>query len=322
MKPDVAQALLRAASRLISTPALFCFISALGAQTISSNWAETDVAYIITDQERGAFNRLLNDNEREKFVEQFWLRRDPTPDTVENEFKEEHYRRIAYANERFGAGVPGWKTDRGWIYIKFGPPDQIESHPGESYQRPLEQGGGTTSTYPFEQWRYRHLNNIGNVFEFIDHTNAGEYRLIVDPTDKYALANLRGDRAPFNNVGVGILIIGDVQMRPRPGAIFANDEKLGFYVQLYHFVPDPITHKASGSIEYQVVNNSHQTVLNYTEDVSDIPGATSRVVVEKLIPLASFAPGSYTLKLRVTDRIRNQTISPSADFTVIPSALR
>ncbi len=130
------------------------------------------------------------------------------------------------------------------------------------------------------------------------------------------------ERLPTKNLAAGAFTVGDIKIRPRPSATFANDEKLGFYVQLYHFVPDPMTHKASGSIEYQVVNNSHQTVLNYTEEVSDIPGATSRVVVEKLIPLASFAPGSYTLKLRVTDRIRNQTISPSAAFTVIPSALR
>jgi len=92
-------------------------------------WLEEDVVYIITDEERRAFKNLQTDEEREQFIEQFWLRRDPTPDTVENEYKEEHYRRIAYANERFASGIPGWKTDRGRIYITFGPPDEIESHP-------------------------------------------------------------------------------------------------------------------------------------------------------------------------------------------------
>ena len=93
--------------------------------------------YIITDEERQAFKRLTTDEEREQFIEQFWLRRDPTPDTAENEFKEEHYRRIAYANEHYASGIPGWKTDRGRIYITFGPPDEIESHPsGGSYERP------------------------------------------------------------------------------------------------------------------------------------------------------------------------------------------
>ena len=78
---------------------------------------------------RQAWKRLATDEEREQFIEQFWLRRDPTPDTAENEFKEEHYRRIAYANERYASGIPGWKTDRGRIYITFGPPDENESHP-------------------------------------------------------------------------------------------------------------------------------------------------------------------------------------------------
>src|SRR5438552_634944 len=153
-------------------------------------WITRDVAYIITDAESQAFTRLSNDEEREQFVEQFWLRRDPTPDTVENEFKEEHYRRIAYANERFASGIPGWKTDRGRIYIQHGPPDEIESHPsGGTYQRPIEEGGGSTSTYPFEEWRYRHLDGVGEdvVIEFVDRTLSGEYRMTTDPAEKDAL---------------------------------------------------------------------------------------------------------------------------------------
>jgi GWxTD domain-containing protein len=153
-------------------------------------WLNEDVVYIITDEEKQAFKRLNTDEEREQFVEQFWLRRDPTPDTEENEFKEEHYRRIAYANERFASGIPGWKTDRGRIYITFGPPDEIESHPsGGTYERPPEEGGGTTSTYPFEQWRYRWIEGIGTniILEFVDPTMTGEYRLTMDPSEKDAL---------------------------------------------------------------------------------------------------------------------------------------
>src|SRR5947209_7422833 len=116
-------------------------------------WLDEDVRWIITDEERSAFKQLSNDEERDQFIEAFWQRRDPTPDTVENEFKEEHYRRIAYANEHFAAGIPGWKTDRGRIYIMYGPADEIESHPsGGTYERPMEEGGGSTSTYPFEAW--------------------------------------------------------------------------------------------------------------------------------------------------------------------------
>jgi GWxTD domain-containing protein len=153
-------------------------------------WLEEDVAYIITDEERAAFKRLSTDEEREQFIEQFWLRRDPTPDTAENEYKEEHYRRIAYANERFSSGIPGWKTDRGRIYIMYGPPDEIESHPsGGTYERPIEEGGGTTSVFPFEKWRYRYIEGIGTdvIIEFVDPTMTGEYRMTMDPSEKDAL---------------------------------------------------------------------------------------------------------------------------------------
>src|SRR6266545_4515456 len=153
-------------------------------------WLNEDVAYIITDEERTAFKRLQTDEEREQFIEQFWLRRDPTPDSVENEFKEEHYRRIAYANERYASGIPGWKADRGRIYIMYGPPDENESHPsGGSYERPPEEGGGTTSTFPFEKWRYRWIEGIGTdiIIEFVDPTMTGEYRMTMDPSEKDAL---------------------------------------------------------------------------------------------------------------------------------------
>jgi GWxTD domain-containing protein len=160
-------------------------------------WLDEDVSYIITDEERAAFKRLTTDDERYQFIEQFWLRRDPSPDTVENETRDEHYRRIAYSNERFASGMPGWKTDRGRIYITWGPPDQIESHPsGGSYMRPMEEGGGTTSTFPFETWRYRYLpgESLGNevILEFVDTTMSGEYRLTMDPSEKDALLMVPG----------------------------------------------------------------------------------------------------------------------------------
>jgi GWxTD domain-containing protein len=158
-------------------------------------WLNEDVGYIITDEERQAFKRLATDDEKTSFIEQFWLRRDPTPDSAENEYKEEHYRKIAYANERFASGIPGWKTDRGRIYITFGPPAEIESHPsGGSYQRPFEEGGGTTSTYPFEIWRYRYLEGLGNdiMIEFVDKSMTGEYRMTMDPSEKDALLMVPG----------------------------------------------------------------------------------------------------------------------------------
>lgn len=160
-------------------------------------WLDEDVRWIITDDERAAFKALSNDDEREQFIETFWGRRDPTPDTVENEFKEEHYRRIAYANEHFAAGMPGWKTDRGEIYIKFGPPDQIEDHPtGGTYNRPIEEGGGTTSTFPFQTWRYRYLEgrDLGNevIIEFVDTCMCGAYHRTIDRSEKDALLRVPG----------------------------------------------------------------------------------------------------------------------------------
>jgi GWxTD domain-containing protein len=158
-------------------------------------WLEQDVAYIISDEERKAFKNLSNDEEREAFIEQFWLRRNPNPDSPENEFREEHYRRIAYANEHFAAGKPGWKTDRGHIYIAFGKPDSIDSHPsGGSYQRPMDEGGGETSTFPFEVWHYRYIEGIGeNIdLEFVDTCMCGDYHFTIDRGEKDALLHVPG----------------------------------------------------------------------------------------------------------------------------------
>jgi GWxTD domain-containing protein len=159
-------------------------------ETPYRKWLNEDVAYIITQEEKDAFKRLQTDDEREQFIEQFWLRRDPTPDTVENEFKEEHYRRIAYTNEHFASGIPGWKTDRGRIYIMYGPPDDIDDHSsGGTYERPREEGGGQTSTFPFQIWRYRYIEGVGTgvQIEFVDTTMSGEFHMTMDPSEKDAL---------------------------------------------------------------------------------------------------------------------------------------
>jgi len=158
-------------------------------------WLNEDVRWIITPEELSAFKQLSNDEERDAFIEQFWLRRDPTPDTPENEYKEEHYRRIAYANEHFAAGIPGWRTDRGRIYIAYGPPDEIDSHPsGGTYERPIEEGGGETSTFPFEDWRYRYIEGVGQevILEFVDACQCGDFHLTIDPNEKDALLHTPG----------------------------------------------------------------------------------------------------------------------------------
>lgn len=455
------------------------------------NWVETDVAYIITDEERQAFNGLNNDEERDQFIEQFWRRRDPTPDTEENEFREEHYRRIAYANERYASGMPGWKTDRGKIYIKFGPPDEIEPHPsGGPYQRPPEEGGGQISTYPFEIWRYRHIDGVGSniMIEFVDPTVSGEYRRTIDPQDKNALqhvpsanpaplnsrpaqpesqnqftrlelnanldkppagkfpdletaihsritynllpmavrtdfirvtdssvmanitlqfenkdlqfagsdnmqraaVNILGtittlsrrpvnrfertvtvetapqflheqagrssiyqesiplfpglyrlniaakdiasgnltnyeavlnvprfeedrpsassliladqiERAATKSLGAGQFVIGSWRVRPRVTNSFRQNEKLGVYMQLYHF---------AGNVEYEIVDKrSSARVFSTSEDAGP--------AIEKFLPLAEFVPGEYILKVKGMDRKTDQTLTASAQFTVV-----
>ena len=498
-------------------------------ETPYKKWLNEDVTYIITDEERQAWKRLSTDEEREQFIEQFWLRRDPTPDTEENEFKEEHYRRIAYANERFASGIPGWKTDRGRIYIVYGPPDEIESHPsGGTYERPYEEGGGTTSTYPFEKWRYRYIDGIGNDvnIEFVDTTMSGEYHMTMDPSEKDALLYVPGagltlmeqmglanktdrftrtdgthlgvggqplpesmneferleqfaklqkppavkfkdlesavnstirfntlpfkvqadyikvtgstilttvtiqfdrkdlqfqqkdgiakatvnifgritsiagrvintfedvvsvevpsdllgkaiqgasiyqkavplapgmyrlnvvckdivggnmtsypmalnvphydeeklasssliladliEKVPTKSIGSGQFVIGDTKVRPRLNDTFERNEKLGIYTQFYNFAPDEKTKKPSGSIQYEIVKNGvEKPVLDYTEELTQVPGASAQqVTVEKLLPLGSLEPGQYTLKMKVVDKNRDQSLTPTATFTV------
>ncbi len=220
-------------------------------------WLNEDVAYIITDEERKAFKQMNTDEEREQFVEQFWLRRDPTPDTIENEYKEEHYRRIAYANEHYASGAPGWKMDRGRIYITFGPPDEIDSHPsGGTYERPTAEGGGETTTFPFEDWRYRYIEGIGNdvMIEFVDTTMTGEYHMTMDPSEKDALTYVPGagltlaeqmglsdKMARFNNTDgthMGAPISGNTQDRP---ASYNEFERLNQFAKLQQ--PPPVKFK-------------------------------------------------------------------------------
>ena len=498
-------------------------------ETPYKKWLNEDVGYIISDEERKAFKLLSNDDERQSFIESFWLRRDPTPDTEENEFKEEHYRRIEYSNEHYASGIPGWKTDRGRIYIVYGPPDENESHPaGGTYERPYEEGGGTTSVYPFEKWRYRYIEGIGtNIeIEFVDTTMTGEYHMSMDPSEKDALlyvpnagltmmeqmgmasktdrfnrtdgthlgtggqplpasmneferleqfaklqkppsvkfkdldavvsSNIRYNTLPFRvqtdylkitdstilttitiqferkdlqfsqkdgvakstvniygrissiagrtvnvfedavtidvasdllgkavegssvyqkavplppgmyrlnivakdlvggnmttypvalnvphydeeklsqgslmladliekvptrSIGTGQFVIGDTKVRPRLSATFDQNEKLGIYTQFYNFQPDEKTKKPNGSIQYEITKNGDsKAVLDYTEELTQIPGASSQqVTVEKLLPLQSLNPGQYTLKMTVVDKNRNQTLTPTANFTV------
>jgi GWxTD domain-containing protein len=496
-------------------------------ETPFKKWLEQDVGYIISDEERRAFKGLSADEEREQFIEQFWLRRDPSPDTEENEYREEHYRRIAYANQYFASGIPGWKSDRGMIYIKYGPPDERDQHNGGTEQRSFQEGGGETSMFPYEQWRYRYIEGFPpNVeIEFVDTTMTGEFHMTMDPSEKDALTMVPGagltmceqmgqcdksqrfsrtdgthlgtqpgtesasmneftrleqfaklqappavkfkdleaavnstikynllpmkvradfipvtgssvlsnitiqferkdlqfkqkggvstaavniyaritsmarrpvnwfedvvtvdvptdmlqqaaqgasiyqktvplapgryrlniaardtvggnttnfemalevprieddrlgqssliladvlEKVPTKSIGTGQFVIGTSKVRPRLGDTFKREEKLGIYLQLYNFEPDEKTKKADGTVEYVITKNgSNEKVFEYTEDLTSLTGGASQMVIEKLLPLTSMEPGQYTLRMKVIDKKRNQTLTPSATFTI------
>jgi GWxTD domain-containing protein len=500
-------------------------------------WLDEDVVYIISPEERHAFLHLATNEEREQFIEAFWQRRNPDPDSPENTFKEEHYRRIAYANEHFASGIPGWKTDRGKIYIMWGPPDEIDSHPtGGTWDRPADQGGGSTTTYPWETWRYRHLDGEGlgeNVeLEFVDPTSTGEYHITMDPSEKDALLRTPGagltmaesmgladksqrfsntdgtnqaenepgevsqteqnneftrlelmaaifrpppvkfkdleaistsrlvrdqvkfdyrfdflritsdtvlvpitvqipvrqlnflekdgvDSAQINvfarittlsgrivqtfedtlradfpkellqksiatsriyqkavplspglyrldvvvkdvnsgnvgvvntrlavprfqddelstssliladdirsvsteDIGLGQFVIGDVKVRPRLDGIFAANDSIGVFLQVYNLKVDDKTHKADASVEYRVTKDKEtQPTLKFSIPADKVPQHGEEMTIENRITLASLPPGKYQLAIAVTDNLAKQTITPTADFTVKPPA--
>ncbi len=159
-------------------------------------WLDEDVFYIITPEEKSVFQKLTTPEEKEKFIDDFWKRRDPSPESIQNEFKEEHYRRIAYSNDRFASGIPGWKTDRGRIYITFGKPDRQESNPTGTHLVRSELEGGDMTTFPFEVWEYRYIEGIGTdiTIEFVDQSGTGDYKIALNDYDKDALYSITGSR--------------------------------------------------------------------------------------------------------------------------------
>src|SRR6266568_475568 len=248
-------------------------------------WLDEEVVYIIQPEERTAFLQLSTNEEREQFIEQFWQRRNPNPDLAENSFKEEHYRRIAYANERFASGIPGWKRDRGRIYIMWGKPDEVESHPaGGAYERPMEEGGGETSTYPFEKWRYRYLEGIGNDvnLEFVDPSGSGEYHLTMDPSEKDALLHVPG-------AGDTVLVPVTIQI-PNRQLTFQNKDGV---------------HSATLNIFGRITTLTGRVVQTFEDPVSrDFPDSLLEAslklhsIYQKAVPLR---PGRYRLDIVIKD---------------------
>ena len=187
------------------------------------SWLNEDVRWIITPEERRAFKQLSDDNERDDFIETFWQRRDPTPDTLENEFKDEHYRRIAYANEHFGAAVRGLETDRGRIYIVYGAPDKVESYPPGAAADWPQSNKKTVEVYARQVWRYHYLKSIGDdvILRFVDLCRCGNYLLTLSDTERDipldtdgALPGTRQDREDQNQRTAGTMCFISVLVRP------------------------------------------------------------------------------------------------------------
>jgi GWxTD domain-containing protein len=248
-------------------------------------WLNQDVIYIITDDERAVFSKLTTNEEKEQFIEQFWERRNPNPGKGGNEYREEHYRRIAYANAKFASGIPGWKTDRGRIYIMYGEPTEIEDHAGGgNYQRPFSEGGGSTNTYPFQVWRYRHIDGIGDdiLIEFVDQSWTGLYKMTMNPWDKDMLLNVDGAGQTLGER------LGLTQRNLRPGlhpGFYSDTRSMSQYglsskdmpfermLQYYNLQRPPvIQHKdLQGIVETHVTYNTlpFRYALNYVRADAD-----------------------------------------------------
>jgi GWxTD domain-containing protein len=257
-------------------------------------WLDDDVVYIISDAERKLFLKLQTNEEREQYIEAFWQRRNPNQDSPENEFKEEHYRRIAYANEHFSAGMQGWRTDRGRMYIAWGPPTSIESHTtGESYMRPYDQGGGTTKTFAWEKWNYNYKDGLGqNIdLEFVDPTGSNEFHLTTDPSEKdlflhtplgLTLAEQRGERdksdRQFTNTDGSLIAASEFRDSPR----YLNEfERLELYAKA--FTPPPIKYKdLEALVSSRIVRD--QLKFSYESDFLRLTDDTAMVPITVLVP--------------------------------------
>lgn len=157
---------------------LICSASNVKMSRTYWKWLNEDVRWIITPQEQADFQTLSTDQQRDDFIRAFWVRRDPTPGTPENEFKEEHYKRLAFANQHFAANVPGWRTDRGRIYILYGPPDFIEEHRPHFAGANLVNGNKAAAVaFPYIVWHYITNSSEKRDFTFADTCQCNKYKL-------------------------------------------------------------------------------------------------------------------------------------------------
>src|SRR5579864_3793525 len=283
-------------------------------------WLSEDVIYIITDAERKAFLQLQTNEEREQFIEEFWQRRNPDPDSVDNPVKEEHYRRIAYTNEHYASGVAGWRTDRGRIYIMYGKPDDLESHTqGETWNRPLDQGGGQTQTYAYEDWTYHYIEGIGeNVeLEFVDPSGTGEFRLTTDPSEKDAMLYVPGagltlaEQQGMSSKAARFTNTDGTHMAPSPfGARSSNlDEFSRLELEAKIWTPPAVKFKdLEAVVSSRIVRD--QIKFDYRFDFMRVAGDTVLVPITLQIP-------NNQLSFQSKDGVHTATLNLFARITTL-----
>ena len=151
-----------------STPRFICSTNEPRTDREFNEWIRSDVRWLVTNAERTAFANLKSGNDRREFVQNFWRRRDPDPDTSANEFRDTYCGRLPLT-KRFESGIPGWKTDRGRILLLWGEPDKILTG--------KENIEGDVVTV-FEKWTYKHLDDLGTdiYVTFVDPTQTKEFR--------------------------------------------------------------------------------------------------------------------------------------------------
>jgi GWxTD domain-containing protein len=284
-------------------------------------WPEQEVPYIINSEEGDAFKKLKTDEERESFIEAFWNRRDPSPDTLDNEYRDEYYRRIAVANEKYTSGIPGWKTDRGRIFIMHGEPDEVQTYAmGGTYIRTPEEGGGRTSTFPFERWRYRHIEGMGNniELEFVDSSMSGEYRLEFDPNAKDALLHVPGvgltEYEERNGLDKADRLNRDFAMAGTPfGATTGRKSQFDMLDDYYKIQQAPtikytdLAAIVTAKVSYNVLPFSYRTdLLNVTEDEVMVPITIQ--VPEKSLSFKEEYTSDGTKGMRAVGKIQGQVV--------------
>jgi len=273
------------------------------------DWPKSDVKLIITPEEEDAYDKLKTNEERENFIHEFWNRRDPSPDTEENEYKDEYYERIAYANEHFTSGKPGWLTDRGRIYVRWGKPNEVESHPSGGPYQSTNYYNGSTPTFPFEKWFYRYLPGVGSgiEIEFVDPSGSGEYRMARNPFEKEA--------GPYSNTREGVNGFGDPNSRREQDGPFYVTELMKNLE-----TPPPVEGRGNGlgtthspiTEDGDALNFEIRTRTFFQSDGSSIAAFTVQTDNQELVFQDS--GGLQTAKLNIVGRVLTVTNKKLGSF--------